>query len=49
MGKQKGSTVIEYLVVAAAVFIAWSFVDNVKKGLTNHQVEYTWAISQPQI
>jgi len=49
MGKQKGSTVIEYLFVAAAIFIAWNFVGIVKTGFTDHQAEYTWSISQPHI
>jgi len=47
--KQKGSTVVEYLLVAAAIVVTWSFVDKVKDGLTSHQAEYTWAIAQPQI
>ena len=47
--KQKGSTLVEYLLVAAAIFIAWNFVGIVKNGLTSHQAEYTWSISQPQI
>jgi len=48
-GKQKGSTMAEYLLVAAAIFVAWSFVGDVKKGFTEHQEEYTWSLSQPQI
>jgi len=47
--QQKGGTTIEYLMVAAAIFIAWNFVAKVKVGLTSHQAEYTWSISQPHI
>jgi len=47
--QQSGSTVTEYLLVAAAIFVAWNFVAVVKDGLTSHQAEYTWSISQPNI
>jgi len=47
--KQQGHVVVEYLVVAAAIFIAWSFVGVFKDGISNHQEEYTWSISQPNI
>jgi hypothetical protein len=47
--QHKGSTTVEYLLVAAAIFIAWNFVAIVKDGLTSHQAEYTWSISQPNI
>ncbi len=47
--KQRGGTTAEYLLVAAAIFVAWSVVAKVKTGLTNHQAEYTWSISQPNI
>ena len=49
MHKQSGNVLVEYIVVAAAVFIAWSFVSVVQKGFTEHQAEYTWSISQPHI
>ena len=47
--KQKGHTLVEYLLVAAALFVAWNFVGIVKDGLTSHQAEYTWSIAQPHI
>ena len=47
--QHKGGTTVEYLLVAAAIFIAWNFVAIVKDGLTSHQAEYTWSISQPNI
>ncbi len=47
--KQQGNTIVEYLLIAAAIFITWNFVDDVKKGLSTHQAEYTWSISQPNI
>jgi len=49
MRKQSGSVLIEYIVVGAAVFIAWNFVSVVKTGFIEHQAEYTWSISQPHI
>jgi len=46
---QRGSALVEYALVATAIFIAWNFVAIVKDGFTSHQAEYTWSISQPHI
>ena len=45
--KQGGSVLIEYIIVAMAIFIAWDIVDLVKDGMTQHHDKYVWSISQP--
>lgn len=47
--KQAGSVLVEYLIVAAAIFIAWNIVDLVRDSLVEHQSEYTWSISQSNL
>ena len=40
---------VEYLIIAAALFISWNFVAIVKDSLVSHQAEYTWSLSQPNL
>lgn len=47
--KQGGSVLIEYIIVAMAIFIAWDIVDLVRDSLAEHQSEYTWSISQSNL
>ena len=44
---QRGSALVEYVVVALALVAAWTFVDNYLDGVKEHNDEYADAMAKP--
>lgn len=45
--RQRGSTLVEWLIVATALVVIWKGTDAVLDSLREHNDEYTWSMSHP--